>query len=86
MFPIKVYVITSYSIHYTKLYDNSSLKALQNTLQGFDRTFGAESPLNYNIPKLSEELSLSLRSLRSLLDYLERNPQALILGKEGDKK
>jgi len=65
---------------------NSSLKALQNTLQGFDRTFGAESPLNYNIPKLSEELSLSLRSLRSLLDYLERNPQALILGKEGDKK
>jgi hypothetical protein len=33
-----------------------------------------------------DELSMAIRSLRSLLDYLDRNPQALILGKEGDKK
>jgi hypothetical protein len=33
-----------------------------------------------------DELSMTIRSLRSLLDYLERDPQALILGKEGEKK
>ncbi|MFV0439057.1 MAG: intermembrane transport protein PqiB [Desulfopila sp.] len=64
----------------------SSLKTLDKTLSGIDQTFGPESPLSYNIPKLSEDLLISLRSLRSLLDYLERNPQALILGKGGDKK
>jgi len=35
---------------------------------------------------VTSELALAIRSIRSLLEYLERDPQALILGKEGDKK
>jgi hypothetical protein len=31
-------------------------------------------------------MALAIRSIRSLLEYLERNPQALLLGKEADKK
>jgi hypothetical protein len=47
---------------------------------------GPDSALNYNARQVTNELSLAIRSIRSLLEYLERDPQALLLGKEGDKK
>jgi len=65
---------------------NDSLDELRNTLAGIDQTLGSDSALNYNTKRLGEEFSLTIRSLRSLIDYLERDPQALILGKEGEKK
>jgi paraquat-inducible protein B len=65
---------------------NGSLDELTTTLEGISATFGPDSALSYNSREVMEELSMAIRSMRSLLDYLDRNPQALILGKEGDKK
>jgi len=38
--------------------------------------------LNDNARRIGEELPLLIRSLRSLLDTLERDPQTLLLGTE----
>ena len=65
---------------------NASLEQLQETLNGIESTLGPDSALNYNARQVTSELALAIRSIRSLLEYLERDPQALILGKEGDKK
>ncbi|MCP4338558.1 MAG: MCE family protein, partial [Desulfobulbaceae bacterium] len=63
-----------------------TLKGADATLKGIDATLGEGSSLNYSSLKVMDELSMTIRSLRSLLDYLERDPQALILGKKGEKK
>ena len=65
---------------------NASLDQLQETLNGIESTLGPDSALNYNTRQVTSELALAIRSIRSLLEYLERDPQALILGKEGDKQ
>ncbi len=65
---------------------NSALEKLEETMDGVKATLGPDSALNYNARQVTGEMALAVRSIRSLLEYLERNPQALILGKEGDKK
>lgn len=65
---------------------NAALDSLEETMDGIDRTLGPDSALNYNARHVTRELAMAIRSIRSLLEYLERDPQALILGKEGDKK
>lgn len=65
---------------------NASLDELNTTLKGISGTLGPDSALSYNSGKIMDEFSMAIRSLRSLLDYLERDPQALILGKEEEKK
>ncbi len=65
---------------------NAALDSLHQTMEGIDSTLGPDSSLNYSARQVTGELSLAIRSIRSLLEYLERDPQALILGKEGDKK
>ena len=65
---------------------NAALDSLQEAVEGIKSTLGPDSALNYNARQVTEELSMAIRSIRSLLEYLERDPQALILGKEGDKK
>ena len=62
-----------------------TLNGLESTLDGIDSTLGADSALNYNARMITDELSVTIRSIRSLLNYLERDPQALIFGKEGEK-
>ena len=63
-----------------------SLDDLSATLKGIDQTIGSDSALKYNLGRISEELYMTLRSMRSLIEYLERDPQALILGKEGERQ
>ncbi|SFL79795.1 paraquat-inducible protein B [Desulfomicrobium norvegicum] len=63
----------------------SSLGALQGTLEELQRTLGKDSPLNYNLKKTLEELTLTLRSLRELSTAIENQPQSLLFGK-GEKK
>jgi len=62
------------------------LVKLEDTIDGINTTLGPDSELNYNAQIMTSELSMTMRSVRSLLEYLERDPQALMLGKEGDKK
>jgi len=65
---------------------NGALDDLQRTLKGIEATLGTDSALNYNARMITDELTVTIRSIRSLLNYLERDPQALIFGKEGDKQ
>jgi len=65
---------------------NELLGKLDDTVDGINTLLGPDSSLNYNVRAITDELSLSIRSMRSLLEYLERDPQALIFGKEGDPK
>ena len=50
------------------------------TLSDFD------SPVNYELVKGLRDVSAAARSLRSLTDYLERNPRAPIFGKPNSKE
>ncbi len=43
------------------------------------------SPMTVNLNKALEELSSAARSIRSLSDYLDRHPEALLQGKSGAK-
>ena len=65
---------------------NAALDQMQEAMEGVESTLGPDSALSYNARQVTNELSMAIRSIRSLLEYLERDPQALILGKEGDKK
>ena len=54
----------------------------QATLKQVNKTFSTEdSPLIYELTNTLEELSAAARSLRTVTDYLERHPEALIRGK-----
>jgi paraquat-inducible protein B len=47
-----------------------------------------DSPLQYRLLELGEELTETARSIRTLVDLLERNPNSLIFGKgsPGEKR
>ena len=62
-----------------------TLEAAEGTFEGLRATLGPDSALNYNAGVIMKELSATIRSIRSLMDYLEREPQSLIFGKEGEK-
>jgi paraquat-inducible protein B len=64
------------------------MEKITETMGTFDETLiqvnsvlKPNSPLQYNIIKLTGELEETARSIRSLVDTLERHPQALIFGK-----
>ncbi len=61
-----------------------ALESLTVTLGKTNNILEPNSPAQYNLIKLTGELEETARSIRSLVDTLERNPQALIFGK--DKK
>src|SRR5262249_582371 len=50
------------------------------TLGGFDRTLDQESPLGFEVFQTLKDFQAAAQSLRSLLDYLERVPDAPIYG------
>jgi len=64
---------------------NASFDKFEEAMEGIKSTLGPDSALNYNARKVTSEMSLAIRSLRSILEYLEKDPQALLLGKERDK-
>lgn len=59
-----------------------ALDKLGDTLTLTNRILKPNSPLQYNVIKLTGELEETARSIRALVETLERNPQALIFGKE----
>ena len=63
----------------------ATLVELQKTLVEVQQGLGKDSPLNYNTTKALGELSLTLRSLRELINTLDTQPQALLFGKEKKK-
>ena len=59
-----------------------TMKTFDETLSQANHVLKPNSPLQYNVIKLSGELEETARSIRSLVDTLERHPQALIFGKD----
>lgn len=70
---------------------NLMLKDARTTLNGANKALGevkatmsADSPLQVDLRDTLHELGRAAQSLRILGDYLERNPEALLRGKQGD--
>jgi paraquat-inducible protein B len=57
-----------------------TLERAQVTLTGVDGALNQDSPLGYELIKTLREVGELSRSLGSLADYLERNPNAVIYG------
>ena len=51
------------------------------TIHSAGEVLGPDSALRYDLARMLKELSSTARSLRTLSDFLENNPNALILGK-----
>jgi paraquat-inducible protein B len=60
----------------------SALQTAENALEQVDGMVSENSEFRYQIDLFLREISLMARSLRSFADYLERNPDALIRGKQ----
>jgi paraquat-inducible protein B len=63
-----------------------TMKRAEAAVTNIETLSDLDSPVNYELVKSLKELSAAARSLRSLTDYLERNPRALIFGKPEPKE
>jgi paraquat-inducible protein B len=61
-----------------------SLDEFQATMDGIQQTLGPDSALDYNARTVMSEMAATIRSLRSLIEYMERNPKSVIFGKEAE--
>ena len=63
-----------------------TLDKTKATMTLVDGVIAPDAPMYHHALRLVEELTNTTRSLRYLIDMLERNPQALILGKKPEKQ
>lgn len=61
----------------------STLQKVDQTLTTLNRAVAEDSPLRYRLDKALDDFSKATRSVRTLTDALERNPESLLLGKRG---
>ena len=61
---------------------HQALEETRVTLGLIDEVLKPDSPIQYNFGQLTEELAETARSIRTLVDMLERNPNAIIFGKD----
>ena len=64
----------------------AALEKSKVTMALVDGAIAPESPLYFHALRLTQELTQTSRSLRNLVDMLERNPQDLLLGKPPAKE
>jgi paraquat-inducible protein B len=58
----------------------TTLAQAETTLHTADGVIGTDSALRYDLARLIKELTDTARSLHTLADFIERNPNALIFG------
>ncbi len=63
----------------------STLQELQHTLLALQQNYGHDSRLSQETRQTLGEIGKAAASIRNLTDYLERHPEALLLGKKGEK-
>jgi paraquat-inducible protein B len=63
-----------------------TMKRAEAAVANIETLSDLDSPVNYELGKSLREVSAAARSLRSLTDYLERNPRAPIFGKPNSKE
>jgi paraquat-inducible protein B len=59
----------------------TALQQAERTAVSFDRSMGESSDVQQQLSAMLREITDSARSLRQLADFLERNPEALLRGK-----
>jgi paraquat-inducible protein B len=64
----------------------TALDSLTDTLEKTNDLLEPNSPIQYNVIKMTSELEETARSIRLLIETLERHPQALIFGKDKEVK
>jgi paraquat-inducible protein B len=69
------------SLNQTSNAARATLDGATATMRSADEIIGTDSALRYDVAHLLQELTSAARSLRTLADFLEANPNALILGK-----
>lgn len=60
----------------------TSLQDLQRTLKTAEKTLSADSPVMGEVKDAAHEISRAAQSLRALADLLDRQPEALLKGKQ----
>ncbi len=61
---------------------HATLDKAQETLELLNKMARPDSPLQFKIIRLSDDLSEAARALRGFLDLLERHPNSILFGKE----
>lgn len=69
------------SIEKTLTAAQAALEGAQRTMVTVNETVAETSSMQYELTGTLRELSTALRSIRTLSDYLERHPDALLFGK-----
>ena len=62
----------------------STLLEARRALGDADQALSADSPLEQNLQQSLQQLTRAAEALRSLADYLDRHPEALLRGKQRD--
>jgi paraquat-inducible protein B len=65
-----------------------ALKKAEGALNSLDGVVGDDSRLRFEFANALKELTMAARTVRTLADYLDRHPEALLHGKgdEGKRK
>lgn len=64
---------------------DTALKKAEATLGSLEGTVGEDSRLRFEFSETLKELTTASRSIRTLADYLDRHPEALLRGKGDDR-
>lgn len=64
----------------------AALKDARKTIQSANGALASDAPLQQDTRRMLQELSRTAVSLRSLTEYLERHPEALLRGKTEDSR
>lgn len=64
----------------------TALQDVRKTLRSADGALASDAPLQQDLRRMLQELTRSAASLRTLTDYLERHPEALLRGKTDSEK
>jgi len=64
---------------------NATLEQARKSLAAAESAMNANSPLQNRLQATLDELARAAGALRSLADYMERNPQSILTGKEAPK-
>ncbi|MBU0656159.1 MAG: MCE family protein [Gammaproteobacteria bacterium] len=72
------------SINQITLDLGKTLQKIQGSMVQIDRLTAQNSPTQYQLQEMLEELTAASRSVRSLTETLQRQPTSLIRGKKGD--
>jgi paraquat-inducible protein B len=63
-----------------------TVQAVNSTLEDVKSLVNSNSPIIQGIQSTMEQLTRAARSTRTLVDYLERHPDALLFGKDSDRE